>query len=269
RTGDDSHTSGTGVRRSERVTRECTYQDFMKCQPLYFKSTEGVVELTQWFERMETVFRISNCLAKNQIELKKKMADKYFPRNKMKKIETELWNLEVQGTDLTCLLLYVNFPFSHSPYYPFDDNDGNLLHQGCQIVDKCKTGLGYNAVLPPYKGNFMPSKPDLSFSDLEEFVNEPIVKKPVFETTEAKASADKPKVIRKNLGSLLIKDWISNIKDEAESKPNIEKKTVKPSFAKIKFVKSKEQVKSPRKTIVKQGNHNRLNTHNPRGNQRN
>nr|GFA37134.1 hypothetical protein [Tanacetum cinerariifolium] len=134
RTGDDSHTSGTGVRRTEHVTRECTYQDFMKCQPLYFKGTEGVVELTQWFERMETVFRISNCLAKNQvkfatctllagaltwwnshvrifgtdasyvitwIELKKKMADKYCLRNEMKKIETELWNLEVQGTDLT------------------------------------------------------------------------------------------------------------------------------------------------------------------------
>nr|GFB61613.1 hypothetical protein [Tanacetum cinerariifolium] len=66
RTGDDSHTSGTGVRRTERVTRECTYQDFMKYQPLYFKGTEGVVELTQWFERMEMVFRISNCLAENQ-----------------------------------------------------------------------------------------------------------------------------------------------------------------------------------------------------------
>nr|GFC51229.1 hypothetical protein [Tanacetum cinerariifolium] len=35
RTGDDSHTSKTGVRRTERVTQECTYQDFMKCQPLY------------------------------------------------------------------------------------------------------------------------------------------------------------------------------------------------------------------------------------------
>nr|GFC36811.1 hypothetical protein [Tanacetum cinerariifolium] len=68
RTGDDSHTSGTGVRRTERVTRECTYQDFMKCQPLYFKGTEEVVKLTQWSERMETVFRISNCLAENQVK---------------------------------------------------------------------------------------------------------------------------------------------------------------------------------------------------------
>nr|GFB35868.1 hypothetical protein [Tanacetum cinerariifolium] len=97
RTGDDSHTSGMGVRRTERVTRECTYQDFMKCQPLYFKGTEEVVELTQWFERMETVFRISNCSVENQVkfatctllaELKKKMADKYCPRNEMKRIET-------------------------------------------------------------------------------------------------------------------------------------------------------------------------------------
>nr|GFB75435.1 hypothetical protein [Tanacetum cinerariifolium] len=68
RTGDDSHTSGMGVRRTKRVTREYTYQDFMKCQPLYFKGTEGFVELTQWLERMETVFCISNCLAENQVK---------------------------------------------------------------------------------------------------------------------------------------------------------------------------------------------------------
>ncbi|GJS43846.1 putative reverse transcriptase domain-containing protein [Tanacetum coccineum] len=68
RNGDDSHTSGTGGRRTERIVRECTYQDFMKCKPLYFKGTEGVVELTQWFERMETVFRISNCSVENQIK---------------------------------------------------------------------------------------------------------------------------------------------------------------------------------------------------------
>ncbi|GKB66218.1 putative reverse transcriptase domain-containing protein [Tanacetum coccineum] len=30
--------------------------------------TEGVVELMQWFERMETVFRISNCTVENQIK---------------------------------------------------------------------------------------------------------------------------------------------------------------------------------------------------------
>ncbi|GJX86219.1 putative reverse transcriptase domain-containing protein, partial [Tanacetum coccineum] len=131
--GDDSHTSGTGGRRTEGVVRECTYQDFMKCKPLYFKGTEGVVELTQWFERIETIFRISNCSMENQIkfstctllagaltwwnshvltvihdvayamtwaDLRKKMTDKYCLRNKMKKLKAELWNLKVKGTDV-------------------------------------------------------------------------------------------------------------------------------------------------------------------------
>ncbi|GKA65741.1 hypothetical protein Tco_0765448 [Tanacetum coccineum] len=37
------------------IAQECTYQDFMKCQPLNFKGTEGVVGLTRWFEKIETV----------------------------------------------------------------------------------------------------------------------------------------------------------------------------------------------------------------------
>ncbi|GJR12897.1 putative ribonuclease H-like domain-containing protein [Tanacetum coccineum] len=144
----------------------------------------------------------------------------------------------------------------------------------CQIVDKCKTGLGYNAVLPPYTRKFMPPKHDLSFSGIEEFVNEPIVseptvKKPIVETSEAKDSADKPKVVKKNNGAPIIEDWVSDSEEEDVPQAKKEKKIVKSSFAKIKFVKSKEQVKSPRKTTVKQGNQNRLNTHSPRGNQRN
>ncbi|GJU64752.1 reverse transcriptase domain-containing protein [Tanacetum coccineum] len=45
----------------------------------------------------------------------------------------------------------------------------------CQIVGNCKKGLGYNAVPPPYTGNFMPPTPDLSFTGLDEFVNKPVV----------------------------------------------------------------------------------------------
>ncbi|GJU26978.1 hypothetical protein Tco_1165599 [Tanacetum coccineum] len=55
-------------RGARPVARECTYQDFMKCQPLNFKGTEGVVGLIRWFEKMETVFHISNCLEKYQVK---------------------------------------------------------------------------------------------------------------------------------------------------------------------------------------------------------
>nr|GEV25402.1 ribonuclease H-like domain-containing protein [Tanacetum cinerariifolium] len=81
----------------------------------------------------------------------------------------------------------------------------------CQILDKCKIEEFMN----------------------ESIVSEPTVKKPVVETSEAKASADKPNVVRKKFGSPVIEDWISVSEDEDESKLKIEKKTVKPSFAKI------------------------------------
>ncbi|GKF38781.1 hypothetical protein Tco_0118842, partial [Tanacetum coccineum] len=68
RNGDDCHDSGTGSRRIERAARECTYSDFLKCQPLNFKGTEGVVGLTQWLEKMESVFQISNYTTANQVK---------------------------------------------------------------------------------------------------------------------------------------------------------------------------------------------------------
>ncbi|GJS05895.1 putative reverse transcriptase domain-containing protein [Tanacetum coccineum] len=37
------------------VARKCTYQDFLKCQPLIFKGIEGVVGQTRWFKKMETL----------------------------------------------------------------------------------------------------------------------------------------------------------------------------------------------------------------------
>ncbi|GJZ58638.1 putative reverse transcriptase domain-containing protein [Tanacetum coccineum] len=99
-----------------------------------FKGTEGVVGLIRWFEKMETVFHISNFPDKSQVkyttctpldsaltwwnshkrtirteaafamswrELMKLMTEVYCPRNEIQKMETELWNLTVKNNDLT------------------------------------------------------------------------------------------------------------------------------------------------------------------------
>ncbi|GKA69495.1 putative reverse transcriptase domain-containing protein [Tanacetum coccineum] len=88
-------------RDTRPVARECTHQDFMKCQPLNFKGTEGVVGLTRWFEKMETMFHISSCPEKYQVkELMKLMTEVYCPRNEIQKMESELWNLTVKNNDL-------------------------------------------------------------------------------------------------------------------------------------------------------------------------
>ncbi|GKE25522.1 hypothetical protein Tco_1440906 [Tanacetum coccineum] len=72
--GDDSHNSGTGVRRQAPPARECTYPDFMKFKPLYFKGIEGT-------------------------NLKKKMTSKYCSSGEIKKLKVEMWNLKVKCTD--------------------------------------------------------------------------------------------------------------------------------------------------------------------------
>ncbi|GJW46535.1 putative reverse transcriptase domain-containing protein [Tanacetum coccineum] len=52
---DDGNENRNVNGRGDRpVACECTYQDFMKCQPLSFKGTEGVVGLIRWSEKMET-----------------------------------------------------------------------------------------------------------------------------------------------------------------------------------------------------------------------
>ncbi|GJY56090.1 putative reverse transcriptase domain-containing protein, partial [Tanacetum coccineum] len=140
----DNGNGGNGNGRNENpdengrgdrpIAREYTYQDFMKCQPLNFKGTKGVVGLIRWFEKMETVFHINNCPKKSQVkyatytlldgaltwwnslkrtigteaafamswrELIKLMTEVYCPRNEIQKMEIKLWNLTVKNNDLT------------------------------------------------------------------------------------------------------------------------------------------------------------------------
>ncbi|GJR44682.1 reverse transcriptase domain-containing protein [Tanacetum coccineum] len=96
-------------------------------------SGSGVVGLTQWFERMETVFHISNYAVENQVKfatctllgaalirwnshvktvghdaaygmpwktLIKMMTVKYCQRSEIKKLEIKIWNLKVKATDV-------------------------------------------------------------------------------------------------------------------------------------------------------------------------
>nr|GEZ25906.1 ribonuclease H-like domain-containing protein [Tanacetum cinerariifolium] len=132
----------------------------------------------------------------------------------------------------------------------------------CQIVDNYKKGLGYenyNAVPPPYTGNFIPPTPHLSFTGLDEFVNKHVV-----ENYKAKSSEEEPMVVRKNDDALIIEEWVLDNEEEDVSQPKIKKKTFRPSIAKIEFVKSKKQKKYARK-IVKLVEQHRQNTHSPRG----
>ncbi|GKD83074.1 putative reverse transcriptase domain-containing protein, partial [Tanacetum coccineum] len=85
------------------VARECTYQDFMKCQPLNFKGTEGVVELISaltWWNSHKRTIRAEAAFAMSWRELMKPMTEVYCPRNEIQNMESELWNMTVKNNDL-------------------------------------------------------------------------------------------------------------------------------------------------------------------------
>nr|GEU78513.1 putative ribonuclease H-like domain-containing protein [Tanacetum cinerariifolium] len=90
-------------------------------------------------------------------------------------------------------------------------------------------------------------KPDLIFAD-EHVVNESVTSMPNIAKNKVKTS----ETTLKNVSAPIIEDWVSDSKDEDEIEP--ESKQIKPNFAKVKFVKSTEHVKSLRKSVEKEEN---------------
>nr|GEW88460.1 putative reverse transcriptase domain-containing protein [Tanacetum cinerariifolium] len=63
--------SGSGPVRGQDAApavRECTFAGFMKCNPAVFRSVEGAVDLQRWFEKIESVFEISECAKGKKVD---------------------------------------------------------------------------------------------------------------------------------------------------------------------------------------------------------
>ncbi|GKF99483.1 hypothetical protein Tco_0298266, partial [Tanacetum coccineum] len=73
----------------------------------------------------------------------------------------------------------------------------------------------------------MPPTPDLSFTGLDKFVNEPIV-----ENCKAMSSKEEPKVVRKNDDAIIIEEWAPDDEEEDVSQHKTELKIVRPSIVK-------------------------------------
>ncbi|GJV95892.1 reverse transcriptase domain-containing protein [Tanacetum coccineum] len=188
--GDRSHNSDTRIRGTVHTPRECTYKDFLNCKPFTFKGTEGVVVLSQWFEKMESVFHISNCVVENQVKfatctflgnaltwwnshmktvtqdvayamdwkaLKKMMTVKYCPRGEIKKLEIELWNLKVKGIDVVSYTLC---------FQELALMCGRMFHEESEEVEKYVGGLS-----DMIRGNVMSYQPKTMEKEIE-FAND-------------------------------------------------------------------------------------------------
>ncbi|GJS00322.1 putative ribonuclease H-like domain-containing protein [Tanacetum coccineum] len=116
------------------------------------------------------------------------------------------------------------------------------------VNDRFKIGEGFHAVPPPYTGNYMPPRPDLSFARLDEYVFKSAVRKTTTSVSEietsisktSKDSVEKPKIVRPS--AHIIEEWDADNDNDSVFRPKSDQ--TKPKFTKIDFVKSSENVKS-------------------------
>ncbi|GJU51050.1 putative reverse transcriptase domain-containing protein [Tanacetum coccineum] len=85
--------------------RECTFAEFIKCNPTIFHGIEGAVELRRWFEKTKMVFGISECAEGKKVKFAAATLQgpaltwwntKFCPAEEVQRMEHELWNLKVK-----------------------------------------------------------------------------------------------------------------------------------------------------------------------------
>ncbi|GJR83014.1 putative reverse transcriptase domain-containing protein [Tanacetum coccineum] len=193
--GDRSHNSDTGIKGT---------------------GTKGVVVLSQWFEKMESVFHISNCAVENQVKfatctflgnaltwwnshmktvtqdvayamdwkaLKKMMTVKYCPRGEIKKLEIKLWNLKVKGTDVVSYTLR---------FQELALMCGRMFHEESDEVEKYVGGLP-----DMIRGNVMSYQPK-TMEKAIEFANDQMDQKVL---TIAERQAEQKRKLEFNSGN--------------------------------------------------------------------
>ncbi|GJT15212.1 ribonuclease H-like domain-containing protein [Tanacetum coccineum] len=134
-----------------------------------------------------------------------------------------------------------------------DSSENEIEEENNQVNDRFKKVKGYHAVPPPYTGNYMPLRPDLSFVGLDDYVYQTNVSEIIssvsrIESTASKSSKDsleQPKDVRPS--APIIEEWESDSDDDCVIRPSFEQN--KPSYAKINFVISDENT---RKSVIEQ-----------------
>ncbi|KAL7601671.1 hypothetical protein Lser_V15G22715 [Lactuca serriola] len=159
--------------------KECSYKDFMNAKPTFFDGTGGVIALTQWLEKIESIFEICACSESDKVKfaactltdkaltwwngrvkslalpvsnamgwevMKELLRGEYCPRGEIQKLEHELWNLKMKGSDIAA--------------YTSRFDDLALLCPGMVTPESKKVERFIWGLTQPTKGNVIAAKPD-------------------------------------------------------------------------------------------------------------
>ncbi|GJT57291.1 putative reverse transcriptase domain-containing protein [Tanacetum coccineum] len=76
----------------------CSYKKFLACNPKEYDGKGGVVVLTRWIKKMESVQDMSGCSIDQKVKyIVGSFVEEFCPSHEMQKLETELWNHVMVG----------------------------------------------------------------------------------------------------------------------------------------------------------------------------
>ncbi|GKB08153.1 ribonuclease H-like domain-containing protein, partial [Tanacetum coccineum] len=205
---------------------------------------------------------------KNQLE--KALKEKDNLKLKLEKFEessknlTKLINSQISAKDKVGLGYDSQMNESEVVNSVFNSKESDV--DDSPVNDRFKIGEGFHAVPPPYTGNYMPSRLDLSFAGLDDFVYKAKVSETItIASKTSKDSLEKPKTIRPS--APIIEDWDADSDNDSVFRPKPDQ--TKPKFTKINFVKSDENVKSVNKENTHRQEEYPRKSQSPRDNRRN
>ncbi|GKC10484.1 hypothetical protein Tco_1007266 [Tanacetum coccineum] len=248
----------------------CSYKEFLACNPKEYDGKGGIVVLTHWVEKMESVHDMSvmRCKSWNSMKISIEKSKNIKDKERNYQEESFTYKEEMAHTALSDSEMKIKkekairISFKLANFEKSSKSLDKLIIS--QISDNNRKGVGYNAVPPPPTGLFAPPTIDLSNSGLEEF------QQTEFEGYGLRANKsvceNSSNETKKNSDAPLIEEWVSNNEDKVESPVVVEKKTIVPTIPKVNVVKPKQQEKPVRKTVRYA---KMYRSKGPRGNQRN
>ncbi|GJW21265.1 reverse transcriptase domain-containing protein [Tanacetum coccineum] len=92
RGGNDEHENvGNVIVNGNQIG--CSYKEFLACNPKKYDGKGGVVVLTRWIKKMDSVQDMSGCSIDQRVKYTaSSFMEEFYPSHKMQKLETELWN---------------------------------------------------------------------------------------------------------------------------------------------------------------------------------
>nr|GEU79302.1 hypothetical protein [Tanacetum cinerariifolium] len=79
----------------------CSFKEFLACNPKEYDGKEGVVVLTLWIKKMESVQDMSGCSIDQKVKYIAGSFVEFCPNHEMQKLETKMWNHVMVGAGHT------------------------------------------------------------------------------------------------------------------------------------------------------------------------